>query len=120
MWPPICLVVVLITRRNNACIRRYSRALVGGNLRRELEFPSHFHQIRHRLRLHLLHHLASMRFYGDFANAKLATDLLIQETEIRTSRLIVGHQSKKLSAAVDVFLRLTLHRQVSCDTNKEG
>src|SRR6266513_6520546 len=44
----------------------------------ETEPRGHFHQVGERIGLHLLHHLATVGFYRDFADAELATDLLVQ------------------------------------------
>src|SRR5689334_17808797 len=44
----------------------------------EAEPRGHFHQVGERVGLHLLHDLAAVRFYRDFADAELATDLLVQ------------------------------------------
>src|SRR6266480_1091682 len=44
----------------------------------ETEPRGHFHQVGERIGLHLLHHLAAVGFYRDFADAELATDLLVQ------------------------------------------
>src|SRR5881396_2323219 len=44
----------------------------------EAEPRGHFHQVGERIGLHLLHHLAAVGFYRDFADAELATDLLVQ------------------------------------------
>src|SRR5215470_596348 len=40
----------------------------------------HFHQICYRIGLHLLHHLAAVRFHRALGNAELASDLFIQQT----------------------------------------
>src|SRR5437762_708917 len=44
----------------------------------EAEPRGHFHQVGERIGLHLLHHLAAVGFHRDFADAELATDLLVQ------------------------------------------
>src|SRR5947208_17052527 len=44
----------------------------------ETEPRGHFHQVGERIGLHLLHHPAAVGFYRDFADAELATDLLVQ------------------------------------------
>src|SRR5256886_7003384 len=44
----------------------------------ETEPRGNFHQVGERIGLHLLHHLAAVGFYRDFADAELAPDLLVQ------------------------------------------
>src|SRR2546430_5733030 len=44
----------------------------------EAEPRGHFHQVGERIGLHLLHPLAAVGFHRDFADAELATDLLVQ------------------------------------------
>ena len=42
------------------------------------ELSVHFHQPRERVSLHLLHHFAPVRFYGNHADAEFVSDLFIQ------------------------------------------
>ena len=46
----------------------------------EAKPAGHFHEVGERGGLHLSHHVASMSLHRDFADAELATDLLVQQS----------------------------------------
>ena len=48
-------------------------------------------QVRQRIRVHLSHHLAAMRFDGDFADAKFERHLLVQQTRHDQSHRAGAH-----------------------------
>ena len=47
----------------------------------QAETRGHGHQVRKRIGSHLAHHATAVRFHRDIANAKLATDLLVQQAD---------------------------------------
>jgi hypothetical protein len=46
---------------------------------RDAQACGHVHQSWNRARLHLAHHLGSVRLDGDLVDAEFATDLLVQQ-----------------------------------------
>src|SRR2546425_4009562 len=62
------------------CLATPHSRLVSRRRSCEAEARGHFHQVGQRASLYLSHHVASVRLHGDFADAKLATDLLVQPT----------------------------------------
>src|SRR5262252_852670 len=58
----------------------YTRLTALGLFPREVQLVSHAGQVRQRRCFHLSHDLATMHFYGDFADADVVGDLLVEAT----------------------------------------
>jgi hypothetical protein len=58
----------------------YTGLLALGFFPREVQLIGHSGQVRQRSGFHLSHDLAAMHFYGDFADADVVGDLLVDAT----------------------------------------
>src|SRR2546430_8645690 len=63
----------------------------------ETEPRGHFHQVGERIGLHLLHHLAAVGFYRDFADAELRSEEHTSELQSQSNlvcRLLLEKKKK--------------------------
>src|SRR5256886_9334499 len=75
----------------------------------ETEPRGHFHQVGERIGLHLLHHLAAVGFYRDFADAELATHLLVQPAgDHQVHDLAFATREGRVTVSYCPYLRLAI------------
>src|SRR2546421_8822288 len=75
----------------------------------ETEPRGHFHELGERVGHHLLHHLASVGFYRDFADAELATDLLVQPAgDHQVHDLAFATREGRVTVSYCPYLRLAI------------